>query len=77
MAFRAAVFDTMGNLLSGVVLSIDVIGDPGAIKMPPNPTTDANGFADFSIDNITQDGTTVSVSAGGVGSNVISVTIVP
>ena len=43
----------------------------------PPPITDVNGFAEFSVDNLSVDQSTVSVSAGGVASNVVTVTITP
>ena len=76
VVFLAVVRDTLGTILRDVTLSIQITNGDGT-KDPTNPVTDTNGEATFSIKSITIDGTTVTVSAGGVSSSPVVVTILP
>jgi hypothetical protein len=76
VSFTATVRDTNGNVISGALVSPDILGDGNPSPAPPY-TTNAQGTVMFDVTGITQDNTSVAAFAGGVSSERILITITP
>jgi hypothetical protein len=74
--FSATVTSSTGNPIQNQVVTVTISGD--GILNAPNPLlTNQFGIAEFEVQAITQDGTTVTANAGGKSSLAVEVNITP
>lgn len=73
LSFLLRVADTTGQAVEGLPFDPRVDGD-GVVEVL-DPVTDSSGIGRFDVVGVTQDGTRISVAAGGRVSNPITITI--